>query len=281
MSDTYVHGYGEEEGVRLEDQASTLADLLHGGLSFAEGARVLEAGCGVGAQTVELARRSPSTRFVAVDVNAASLARAKIATQRAGLTNVEFLEADVFALPFAERSFDAAFVCFVLEHLANPRAALGALARTLKPGGRLVAIEGDHGSTLIHPESSFAGRAIQAQVDLQASAGGDANIGRRLYPLLTEAGFVDVAVEPRLVYVDGSRPDLADGFTLKTYTAMIAGVRERALAAGLMTAEDFDRGVADLARCAEPDGVFVYTFFRATAEKPPLRFIHETVSAAD
>ena len=281
MSDTYVHGYGEGEGVQLEDQASTLADLLHGGLSFAGGARVLEAGCGVGAQTVELARRSPLTQFVAIDVNAASLARAKIAVQRAGLTNVEFLEADVFALPFAERSFDAAFVCFVLEHLANPRAALGALARTLKPGGRLVAIEGDHGSTLIHPESSFARRAIQAQVDLQASAGGDANIGRRLYPLLTETGFVDVLVKPRLVYADGSRPDLADGFTLKTYTAMIAGVRERALAAGLMEAEDFDRGVADLARCAEPDGVFVYTFFRATAQKPPLRFIHETVSAAD
>ena len=53
---------------------------------------------------------------------------------------------------------------------------------------------------------------------------------------------------------------------------MIAGVRQRALAAGLMMAEDFDRGVADLARCAEPDGVFVYTFFRATAHKPPSRF---------
>jgi SAM-dependent methyltransferase len=282
MSDPYVHGYGEREGVRLEDQASTLADLLHGGLSFAGGARVLEAGCGVGAQTVELARRSPLARFVAIDVNAASLARAEIAAQRAGLTNVEFLEADVFALPFAEGSFDAAFVCFVLEHLASPCAALAAVARTLKPGGTLVAIEGDHGATLFHPESSFARRAIQAQVDLQAAAGGDANIGRRLYPLLKEAGFADVWVEPRLVYVDGSRPGLADGFTLKTYTAMIAGVRERALAAGLMTSDDFDRGVADLARCAKPDGVFVYTFFRATAQKPRFRrdVVHETVSAA-
>jgi SAM-dependent methyltransferase len=265
MPDDYVHGYGEREGRRLKDQAETLADLLHGGLTFAPGARVLEAGCGVGAQTLELARRRPRAHFVAVDVSAASLAQAESAARGAGLTNVEFRQADVFALPFPPASFDAAFVCFLLEHLADPLGALGALARAVKPGGALIAIEGDHGSTLLHPESAWARRAIQAQVDLQAAAGGDANIGRRLYPLLVEAGLVDVRVEPRLVYVDGSRPAWADGFTLKTYTAMIAGVRERALAAGLIEAEAFDRGVADLARCAQPDGVFVYAFFRAIA----------------
>ena len=265
MRGDYVHGYGEREGRRLKDQARTLADLLHGGLKFAPGARVLEAGCGVGAQTLELACRCPRAHFVAIDASAASLAKAEAAARRAGLGNVEFHQADIFALPFAPRSFDAVFVCFVLEHLADPLRALRALARAMKPGGALVVIEGDHGSTLFHPESAYARRAIQAQVDLQAAAGGDANIGRRLYPLMTDAGLVDVRVEPRQVYVDGANPAWADGFTLKTYTAMIAGVRERALAAGLIEAADFDRGVADLARCASSDGVFAYTFFRATA----------------
>ena len=261
----YVHGYSEREGQRLQDQASTLADLLHGGVNFAPGERVLEAGCGVGAQTLELARRSPAARFVSIDISAASLAQAQAATQRAGLGNVEFQRADLFALPFAPASFDAVFLCFVLEHLPDPVAALRAVATSVRPGGRIVVIEGDHGSTLFHPESAFARRAIQAQVDLQAAAGGDANIGRRLYPLLSEAGFADARVEPRLVYVDGASPAWADGFTRKTYTAMIAGVRERALSAGLMSGEDFDRGVADLARCAERDGVFGYTFFRGEA----------------
>jgi len=265
---SYIHGYSDREGRRLQDQAATLADLLHGGLSFAPGARVLEAGCGVGAQTVELARRSPRAHFVSVDVSAASLAEAEAATRRAGLANVEFGQADLFALPFAPASFDVAFVCFVLEHLADPVGALAALGRAVKPGGEIVVIEGDHGSTLFHPESPFARRAIQAQVDLQAAAGGDANIGRRLYPLLREAGFDDVSVEPRFVYVDGANPAWAKGFTLNTYTAMIAGVRERALAAELMTAIDFDRGIADLARCAETDGVFCYTFFRGGATIP-------------
>ena len=92
-------------------------------------------------------------------------------------------------------------------------------------------------------------------------------IGRRLYPLLAEAGFGNARVSPRQVYVDGSRPDLIDGFTLKTFTAMIAGVRDQAMARGLAKPEAFDRGVADLARTAAPDGVFCYTFFKAVALK--------------
>ena len=77
----------------------------------------------------------------------------------------------------------------------------------------MTVIEGDHGSAYFHPESAAARAAIDAQVQLQAAAGGDALIGRRLYPLLPRAGLEDVRVEPRMVYVDGSRPDLIDGFT--------------------------------------------------------------------
>ena len=73
---------------------------------------------------------------------------------------------------------------------------------------------------------------------------------------MVEAGIEGVHVSPRMVYVDSSRPDLVDGFTLKTFTAMIEGVRERAIAAGLADAESFDAGIRDLRRTAEADGVF-------------------------
>ena len=106
--------------------------------------------------------------------------------------------------------------------------------------------------------------AIRCQVELQRAAGGDALIGRRLHPLLRGAGFEGVQVSPRLVYVDGSKPGLADGFVIKTFTAMVAGVRGPATAAGLTTPERFDAGIAALLRTAQPDGVFCYTFFKAT-----------------
>jgi hypothetical protein len=85
---------------------------------------------------------------------------------------------------------------------------------------------------------------------------------------MVEAGFGAVRVSPRMVYVDSSRPDLVDGFTRKTFTAMIEGVREPAIASGLIEPERFDAGVRDLHRTTEADGVFCYTFFKGVGEKP-------------
>jgi SAM-dependent methyltransferase len=262
MSGAYVHGYRPRENERLRDQAGTLVDLLHADTAYPAGSVVLEAGCGVGAQTVTLARRSPDARFVSVDLSAASLAEAERRIARAGLTNVELLQADIFALPFEPGSFDHAFVCFVLEHLSRPVAALTILKELLRPGGAITVIEGDHGSAYFHPDSPEAHAAIQCQVRLQREAGGNALIGRELYPLLVEAGFDAVHVSPRMVYVDSSRPELVDGFTRKTFTAMIEGVRAPALAAGLIEPDRFDAGIRALYRTTEADGVFCYTFFK-------------------
>lgn len=115
MSDTYVHGYGQRENERLQDQAGTLVELLHRDTWYPPGSRVLEAGCGVGAQTVTLAQRSPGARFTSVDISAGSIAEAGRQAGLAGLANVDFVQADLFALPFAPGSFDHVFVCFVLE----------------------------------------------------------------------------------------------------------------------------------------------------------------------
>jgi len=265
MSNAYVHGYDPRENQRLQDQASTLVELLHADTAYPAGSRVLEAGCGVGSQTVTLASKSPGAIITSIDISAASVAAARKAVEAAGIRNVTFQQADIFHLPFPPQSFDHVFVCFVLEHLTQPVEALRVLKQMVEPGGTITVIEGDHGSTYFYPESAYAQRAIQCQVDLQARAGGNALIGRQLYPLLHAAGFYDVHVSPRMVYVDGSKPALIDGFTKRTFTVMIEGVRPTALEAKLMSAADFDRGIADLYRTAEADGVFCYTFFKATA----------------
>ena len=262
MSGAYVHGYHPRENERLRDQAGALVELLHTDTAYPAGSTVLEVGCGVGAQTLTLARRSPGARFISIDLAADSVAEARRRAQLAGLANVAFARADVFAPPFRAGSFDHVFVCFVLEHLARPVQALAVLQRLTRPGGTITVIEGDHGSTYFHPDSPAAHAAIQCQVELQRRAGGDALIGRRLYPLLVEAGLDAVRVSPRMVYVDASRPDLVDGFTRRTFTAMIEGVREPAVAAGLIEPARFDAGVRDLYRTAEADGVFCYTFFK-------------------
>lgn len=92
-------------------------------------------------------------------------------------------------------------------------------------------------------------------------------IGRELYPLLCNAGYSSVRVSPRMVYVDSSRPDLVEGFTRNTFTAMIEGVRESAVKAGIIEQQAFETGVRDLYRTTAQDGVFCYTFFKAFGEK--------------
>jgi len=138
-------------------------------------------------------------------------------------------------------------VCHVLEHLSQPDNALAILQSLIKVGGTITVIEGDHGSTYFYPDSEAAQKAIQCQVELQKRTGGNANIGRELYPLLKAAGFSSVNVSPRMVYVDSSS--------------------ESSIAAGLIGETTFDEGIRALYRTAEQDGVFCYTFFKAIGTK--------------
>lgn len=268
MSDSeYVHGYSTREHLRLHDQATTLTQLLHGDTCYPPGSTVLEAGCGVGAQTVILTRNSPEARFTSVDISEESLAGARRLIDDGEITNVLFRKEDIYHLSFDDATFDHVFVCFVLEHLSNPLDALQNLRRVLKPGGTITVIEGDHGSAYFHPESAEAHAAIRCLIDLQADMGGDSLIGRRLYPLLAASGFSEVSVSPRMVYVDAGKPELVEGFTRNTFIAMVEGVREQAMSLGLMSEAAWDKGIKDLNRTTETDGTFCYTFFKGKAMK--------------
>ncbi|MBO0705676.1 MAG: class I SAM-dependent methyltransferase [Candidatus Dormibacteraeota bacterium] len=132
----YVHGYSASESARLGDQASTLTDLLHADTSYPAASRVLEAGCGVGAQTVILAVRSPAAAYTSIDVSAESLAQAELRVGEAGLANVTLQRADILDLPFGPEQFDHVFLCFVLEHLPDPAAASRRYGRSSRSEAR-------------------------------------------------------------------------------------------------------------------------------------------------
>ena len=264
---TYVHGYSERESDRLSDQAQTLTALLHDDTRYPAGSHILEAGCGIGAQTVILAKNSPGALITSVDISPESIRVAKGRVTTEGITNVTFQTGDIFSLVYEPESFDHIFICFVLEHLAEPKIALERLSRILKKGGTITVIEGDHGSTFFYPDNEDARRAVQCLVQLQHQMGGNALIGRELFPILSSAGYRDVHVSPRMVYVDASRISFVEGFTKLTFTAMVEGVGPEVAKQGLMSADAWNRGIAALYRTAEPDGVFCYTFFKATARK--------------
>ncbi len=263
----YVHGYSEREAVRLEDQANTLTSLLHHDSVWKPGETILEAGCGTGSQTKVIATRNPDSQFTSVDISDDSLRKAGLLISSPGLNNVHFRKADILDLPYDDEYFDHVFVCFVLEHLPDYQLALKELKRVLKKKGSITLIEGDHGSAYFHPDSRYARKVINCLIRLQEVHGGNANIGRQLFPILSHAGFANITVSPRVVYADKSRPEMAEGFTRNTFTAMIEGIKDEAVRSGMITVGEFDRGIADLYRTAEPDGTFNYTFFKGTGFK--------------
>jgi tRNA G46 methylase TrmB len=263
----YVHGYSDRETLRLNDQADTLDNIIHDDTIFSRGSLVLEAGCGVGAQTKIIAAKNPDSDFVSIDLSKDSINEAQKFIKSLDINNVTFKQADICNLSYKDETFDFVIICFVLEHLHNPKQALYELKRVLKKGGAVIAIEGDHGSTFFYPDSSNAHLAIDCQIQLQRQSGGNSNIGRELYPLFKSIGLRDISVSPRMVYVDASRPQLVEGFIKNTFTSMIEGVGKKAIQQGIIDSLTFEKGIKDLYRTTESDGVFSYTFFKGFGTK--------------
>lgn len=263
----YVHGYSNREAMRLNDQADTLDSIIHNDTIFPKDSFVLEAGCGVGAQTKIIATKNPDSTFLSIDLSQDSIDEANKLIKSSNINNVEFRQADIYELPFKNETFDSIIICFVLEHLHNPTQALNELKRVLKRGGTMMAIEGDHGSTFFFPDSKEAHSAIDCQVTLQGKNGGNSNIGRELYPLFSSIGLSDISVSPRMVYVDASKPKLVEGFIKNTFIAMIEGVGEQSVKQNLIDKTTFEKGIRDLYSTTESNGVFSYTFFKAFGTK--------------
>lgn len=254
----YVHGYTEREGLRLNDQATSLNDIIHNNTLFRKGSLVLEAGCGIGAQTKIITMKNPNSNFISIDLSLDSIREAKKMIANLGITNVRLKQADIYKLPFKNETFDSVIICFVLELLQNPNQALNELKRVLKKGGTMIAIEGDHGSTIFYPDSEQANMAIACQIQLQKQKGGDVNFGRKLYPMFKSIELSDISISPRIVYVDSTKTQLVDDFIKKTFIAMIEGISDEAI---------FEKGIKDLYRTADSDGVFCYTFFKGFGVK--------------
>jgi SAM-dependent methyltransferase len=263
---SYVHGYSDRETQRLLEQSLILEDLLHEGTRFPSGSRVLEVGCGVGAQTSILARRNPGIHLTSIDISEVSVEKAGGLVSELGLKNVTVKQADLFDLGFEKAAFDHIFICFVLEHLKEPTKALRKTKELLAKGGTLTVIEGDHGSGFWTPESIPSRLSWRGLIDSQLNLGHDPNIGRKLYPLLIEAGFEPEYVEPRPVYADRSDPVLLDGVVNKIIVPMVSSAEQQVLEEKLVDQANWEQGLKDLsAVSSHMEGSFFYTWFKGLA----------------
>jgi SAM-dependent methyltransferase len=101
-------------------------------LATLNGRLVLDAGCGMGRHTRQVAPFAG--QVVAVDF---SRAIDQVSHNVAELNNVDCVQADVLALPFADGAFDFVYSLGVLHHIAETDRALLGLVRKVRPGGKL------------------------------------------------------------------------------------------------------------------------------------------------
>jgi SAM-dependent methyltransferase len=199
----YVHGYGTPEQERLVEQAEHWRDrLIRDGTQLDPGTRLLEIGCGVGAVLAVLGQEYPGVDLFGVDLEPKQLAFAQGHLRRAGV-EATLLEADALALPFADESFDHVWMMWLLEHIADPPAALREARRVLVPGGGLTAIEVDYSTCRAEP-STPAIEALFRTMTQGMAASGWSDAGTRLPGWLREAGFGEVDEGERAFWWQGS-----------------------------------------------------------------------------
>jgi SAM-dependent methyltransferase len=178
-----------KEGRRLSAQARAFVDLELPELlkKIPARARVADFGCGTGVISAALAMYLPEAEIVGLDPDEKALEFAR--KEGEGLKNLQF-ERYGFGRTEAPQSgpFDVAFTRLVLLHLADPGAAIEAMAGSLKAGGLLYLVDCDDDYVNFEPKEAWQGQIIDVMKEAQKQRGGTRVLGSQLLKLVSERG---------------------------------------------------------------------------------------------
>jgi ubiquinone/menaquinone biosynthesis C-methylase UbiE len=179
MAEKYLHGYSTEEQERLVAQGQILAPFILERIDLQGIERLLEVGSGVGAMSLELLARYPDLRLTCLEIADTQLARARENLARANvLAQAELLQGDARQMPFgADAPFDAAFLCWILEHIPQPQAVLHELFRCLPLGATVFITEVFHSSFCLFPKCPNIEAYWRKAMEFQWNIGGDPDVG--------------------------------------------------------------------------------------------------------
>ncbi|GLQ92654.1 class I SAM-dependent methyltransferase [Dyella acidisoli] len=263
----YIHGFSEDEQSRLMRQARMFESTLFSHIDYGAATRLLEVGCGVGAQTEILLRRFPELHVTGIDRSPAQLAAAErnLAAKVWCEARYALRQADAADLPFNDRSFDAAYLCWVLEHMPSPARVLSEVRRVLSPGAVIYVTEVLNSSFFLDPYSPNLLRYWMAFNDHQYDSGGDPFIGAKLGNLLLAGGYRDVQTEVKNVHLDNRQPGRRKQM-IEFWQEVLLSAAEQLMASGKTDVATVD-GMRDELQAVrnDPNAVFFFAFVQARA----------------
>jgi len=263
----YLHGFTPEEQDRLKRQARFLEDKVHDKLPFRRCRKLLEVGCGVGAQTEILLRRYPDLHVTGIDASEANLAAGDRNLKALGWAGgrYDLKRADASRLDAAAGQFDSAFLCWILEHVAEPARILSEVRRVLAPGSPIVVTEVQNASLFVDPYSPKTLAYWMAYNDWQIELGGDPFVGAKLGNLLQAVGYREITTKVRTFHLDNRRAGERAEF-LAFWTELLLSGADELLAAGKVDQDIVSGMKEELDEVAHSaDSVFYYSFVQARA----------------
>jgi len=270
MTSAYIHGFSAAERRRLLDQAALLAPEVFAGLDLGGAGRILELGCGVGAELLQIGHRWPGSDLTGLEHSQAQLSAARTLLAPAiGAGRVRLVRGDARTLPFAPGSFDRVLTIWLLEHVDDPARVLAEAARALADTGRLICVEVDNGSLAFEP-------AVPAIADwwrrfnlAQSDGGGDPFVGRRLAALASTLGFRDIRTETLPVITSACSPQRRTRLLDYLEELLLSGA-DRLRTAGLAGAADI-RALRSGVEQARRDTTITFRYFavRLICRPPP------------
>ncbi len=214
-------------------------------LGLKSGESIFDAGCGTGLLFEQEALAvGADGRAEGMDFSEDMLAYAR--ARCADLPQVNLQQGSVESLPFDDGSFDALSCTQVLLYVERLDAALNEFYRVLKPGGRLAIVETDWSGAIIHSEDYALTRRI---LDSGDQAVPNANLPRRLRPMLRELGFGAIRVQ--------AIPLLNAGYTANSFSAnMLENFARGARKRGAISLDESKAWLAGIERLIATDAYF-------------------------
>jgi SAM-dependent methyltransferase len=268
---TYIHGTSPEEQRRL----SLMNDVLLNQASLREMAlrgdeRIVDFGSGLGQFTRAMARAVPRGRVVGIERSDEQRANAvRLAAEDGEADLVAFRPGDVLDLDLGDdwESFDLAHARFVLEHVPDPLRVVQAMVRAVRPGGRIVLADDDHGVMRLWPEPPGFVELWNAYIRTYDRIGNDPFVGRRLVQLMHQAGARPV--RNTWIWFGGCAGMDVFGVLAANMAGVVRTARDAMIEMNLVERDGFDAVMEQYDRWAKrPDAALWFSVAWAEGARP-------------